>query len=133
MIEAVVRWWQQRPGAVAAALVGSHARNEARPGSDVDFVLLCRDVQVYLDDTGWLSLFGKPGAVVREAWGDVTSLRVWYPEREVEFGLTSPGWASDPADPGTRSVIQRGIRILYDPEGLLAARVQLILASPAET
>lgn len=130
LIDAVALWWRHCPGAVAAALVGSFARGDARPDSDIDFVLLCRDPLAFLEDTTWVREFGEPAAMCREAWGDVVSLRVRYADFEVEFGLTSPAWASDADDPGVQQVIRQGIRILHDQEGTLAARVERIRTNP---
>ncbi len=132
LIDAVTLWWRACPGVRAAALVGSHARGEARPDSDIDLVLLCQTPLDYLEDTSWVRRFGEPDAMRRETWGDVESLRVWYPNFEVEFGLTSLAWASDPSDAGVQQVIQQGIRILHDEDGVLAARVARVLAIPPE-
>jgi hypothetical protein len=53
-----------------------------------------------------------------EAWGRVTSLRVWYEDGlEVEFSLATPDWATSPDD-GTRRVVSDGLRVLWDPNGL---------------
>ena len=132
LIDAVTLWWRSCPGARGAALVGSHARGEARPNSDIDFVLLCQTPLDYLEDTSWVRRFGEPDAMRRETWGDVESLRVWYPDFEVEYGLTSLAWASDSRDPGVQQVIRQGIHILYDEDGVLAARVARVLAIPPE-
>ena len=132
MIEAVVEWWKEHPGAIAAALVGSYARDEARSDSDIDLVLLSENPDLLLEDTSWVRQFGSPSSVSREDWGDVTSVRVRYPDCEMEFGLAGAAWASDPADPGVGRVVRQGIRILHDPEGILGARVERILATPPE-
>jgi uncharacterized protein len=43
---------------------------------------------------------------------------------EVDLGIGSLAWASfDPLDAGTRKVVFDGIRVLYDPDGLLATLV----------
>jgi hypothetical protein len=129
MIGAVVEWWRRQPGAVAAALVGSYARGEATSESDIDLILLCEDPGALLEDTGWVRQFGAARSVTSEGWGNVTSVRVRYPGCEVEFGLADAGWASDPGDPGVGRVVRHGIRIEHDPSGVLAARVERILAS----
>jgi hypothetical protein len=75
----------------------------------------------YLEDTQWTAVFG---ALIRqqvEDWGRVTSLRTWYADgREVEFGLTTPAWAAQPLDEGTRRVVCDGMRVLYDCAAYLA-------------
>ncbi|MCJ7513135.1 MAG: nucleotidyltransferase domain-containing protein [Anaerolineales bacterium] len=129
LVREVADWWSGEPDAVAAVLVGSRARGTAKAESDLDIILLSRDPTRYLRDTSWAAAFGTPDRMQLEAYGDVTSLRVWYRAGpEVEFGLTSAAWASDPVDKRASQVIREGIRILADREGVLAARVQAILS-----
>jgi len=132
MIEAVIEWWKGYPGAIAAALVGSYARGNPSANSDIDLILLSENPKLLLEETSWVRQFGSPSSVSSEDWGDVTSVRVRYPDCEVEFGLAGAAWASDPADPGVGRVVRQGIRILHDPEGILGARVERILATPPE-
>ena len=56
-------------------------------------------------------------------WGDITERRFALASGlEVEFGIGLPAWAAiDPVDPGTQRVVIEGMRILHDPDGLLAA------------
>ena len=55
-----------------------------------------------------------------EDYGAVKSRRIHYHDGlEVEFGVTGRGWAQTPLDPGTRSVLAAGARVLYDPEDIL--------------
>ncbi len=114
-----LREWAESDGAVAAvALVGSHARGDARPDSDVDLVVLSSSPARLLADRGWTARFGVVKAAEFEDWGRVTSLRVWYEDAlEVEFGVAAPDWATSPDD-GTRRVVSSGLRILWDPNGL---------------
>lgn len=119
-LDRVTDWVIRQPTISGMALVGSHARGEARPDSDIDLVLVCTDPQVFLSDTSWIQHFGKVKTCQTENWGLVTSLRVVYRESfEVEFGITSQVWAGRPVDPGTQSVVSNGMRILLDREGLL--------------
>ena len=129
-LDHVTAWALRQPTITGVALVGSHARGEARPDSDIDLVLLCTDPQAFLDDTAWLRVFGEVATCHTEDWGLVTSLRVYYRERfEVEFGLTSLVWAVLPVDPGTQSVVLNGMRILVDREGILE-RLQEVVTTP---
>jgi predicted nucleotidyltransferase len=99
LLDRVTRWAAARSDLIGLALVGSHARGEARPDSDIDLVLLARR----------------------------TSLRVHYEDGlEVEYGLTSSAWATPPIDEGTARVISGGMRILLDREGLLESALDVI-------
>jgi predicted nucleotidyltransferase len=119
-LDRVIAWAARQPTITGVALVGSHARGAARPDSDIDLVLLCTEPQAFLGATAWLHTFGEVERCHTEDWGRVTSLRVHYRERfEVEFGLTSPVWAALPVDPGTKSVVANGMRILLDRDGTL--------------
>ena len=120
ILSGVRSWAASQAGVVGVALVGSHARGEARPDSDVDLVLLCQAPDDLVRDTSWVRGFGEVTAIQVEQWGRVTSLRVYYLDGvEVEFGLTTSEWAEIPADPGTRNVIAPGMRVLFDRDGAL--------------
>ncbi len=126
LLEAVVGWAREDPAVRGVALVGSHAREAARPESDVDLVVLARRPEELVRDPAWVARFGEVGSIAEEDWGRVTSLRVFYRDGpEVEFGLTDPGWADAPPDEGTRRVVMDGLRLLYDPDGCYA---RLLLA-----
>jgi predicted nucleotidyltransferase len=124
--EARVRTWAAaRPDIRAVALVGSHARGDARPDSDIDLVILTSQPQAYLQDTDWANAFGEVAHSQVEDWGKVTSLRVWYADgSEVEFGLTGPDWVALPLDEGTAQVIAGGIKVWYEKEGFLSSRMR---------
>lgn len=125
LLAAVTAWAQARNDVVGLALVGSHARDAATEDSDVDFCILSDAAAALTGEPGWTSRFGTPRDVMTEQYGATVSVRVFYDRGwEVEFGVATPDWARIPLDPGTRRVISDGIRILYDPEGILeAARV----------
>lgn len=131
MIEAVRRWAEGRADIRALALVGSHARGDARPDSDIDLVLLCTDPERYVRATDWISTFGEVARSSLEDWGDVRSVRVTYRSgTEVEFGIAGLDWAAIPPDRGTADVLRNGVRILLDREALLDRVVRAVLGSP---
>jgi predicted nucleotidyltransferase len=116
----VTRWALAHRDVLGLALVGSHARERARADSDVDLVILCADPPTLIRNPDWITRFGEVERSALEDYGALRSLRVFYRAGpEVEFGITSPAWAAIPLDPGTRGVISGGMRVLYDPRGLL--------------
>lgn len=115
----------------AILLVGSHARGKARPDSDIDLVIISSQWTSLLSDRQWLQLFGKPLRIFKENYGLLTSLRVFYTDKEIEFGLTSPRWISFPLDPGTREVLEDGYRILYEREGYLSSLQKALPSFPS--
>jgi GNAT superfamily N-acetyltransferase len=107
----------------AVGLVGSWARGNARLDSDVDLILITTTPSRYLTGTEWMSRFPGARLIRTMAWGDVlTERRFLLPSGlEVEVGITDARWAStDPVDEGTAEVVTDALRIIYDPEGLLA-------------
>lgn len=115
-------WARSRADVEAVALVGSHARGTAHALSDLDLVILTKQVDAYLRVPSWTSRFGEPTSSQLEHYGALTSLRVFYASgAEIEFGFARPDWAAVPADPGTFWVACDGLVILWDPHGLLAA------------
>ena len=122
LLDVARRWAMDRHDLRAMALVGSWARGAARADSDVDLVLLTDNTAAYLEDRMWLAAFAAKEIARRRKWGVVTELRaVLGSGLEVEFGITSPKWAStSPVDPGTRRVVSEGLVALHDPDGLLA-------------
>ncbi|TNC27460.1 nucleotidyltransferase domain-containing protein [Amycolatopsis alkalitolerans] len=115
LVERVTAWAAGQPATYGLLLVGSYARNTARPESDVDFVLLTTD-----PDHITVTAFGTPIRLQR--WGDVLEHR-FRTENGLEFELntTDPAWARRAkTDPGTRRVVTDGARVLYDPTGDLA-------------
>jgi predicted nucleotidyltransferase len=121
VLDRIVGWTRERPDVKALALVGSYARGAAEEGSDVDIVLLTDDPAGYLDTETWARELGAEGAVGTRRRGALTERRLTLPTGvEVEVGVALPAWArTNPVDPGTREVLQGGIRALHDPEGLL--------------
>lgn len=120
LIQDVQVWAETRPDVLGVALVGSYARQAARPDSDVDLVVVCESPSAFLENAAWIGAFGRPIRTGREDWGRVTSVRVWYAGGlEVEFGIADAAWAEAPLDEGTRRVVQDGCIVLFDRVGVL--------------
>lgn len=121
LIERFAGWVRQRDDVIGAALVGSRARGAARPGSDIDLMIVSTSPDAYVTSPEWVHDFGRVESVAIEEWGAVTSLRVRYDGGpEVELGFAAPAWAAtDPVEAGTARVLGEGFRILFDREGLL--------------
>jgi predicted nucleotidyltransferase len=129
LIDSVTDWAESQPNISGVALVGSHARGEARSDSDIDVVLLCTEPNDLVSDPSWIQNFGEGETCHTEDWGLVTSLRVHYRDGiEVEFGLTTLVWAGLPVDPGTKNVVSHGMRILLDRHGALRRLLEAISA-----
>ena len=121
LLKEVTKWAESKPKILCVALVGSYARDEARLDSDVDFILIASAPQEFINKPEWIKEFGLINSYKVEDWGLVASLRVYYKNGlEVEYGLTSAEWVSEPLDEGTRQVFIDGIKILLDKGGLLA-------------
>lgn len=120
-IEDFMRWSRRRRDIRAVALVGSYARMQANPASDVDLVIIANDPQKYLTQTEWLRDFGIVITQKVEDYGKLTSLRVWYESGlEVEYGFTTREWVKSPLDKGTKRVVEDGMRVLFEKETLLS-------------
>jgi len=112
-------------GIIAIALVGSWARSEGRPDSDVDLVVLTTEPAALLDEgaTSWFGVFGEGIELVRsEDFGLVQERRLRRRDGlEVEVGVAGPEWAAtDPPDDGSARVVRDGMRIIFDPAQILA-------------
>lgn len=117
-------WAAARGDLVAAAVVGSWARDGALEDSDVDLVLLTNDPTAYTEHEDWIGGLAPGAKLLRTGnWGAITERRLLLPsDLEIEVGVGLPAWADTaPVDPGTRRVVREGLRAVFDPHGLLAA------------
>jgi len=111
-------WCKSRADLEGLAVVGSHARGNPTPESDLDLIALVAEPAHYVHHHGWVADFGRAGRIDVEHWGQLTAVRaLFHGGPEVEFGLTTPGWCAVPVDPGTRQVLAGGCRVLFDPLG----------------
>jgi uncharacterized protein len=134
LLDAVTAWAKERPDVAALALVGSLARNEARPDSDVDLVCLMDDPAAYRLSDGWLRQihWEAAGQRVRD-WRDADYGALWSRHIRlqsglvVEMGFAAHTWAATgPVDAGTARVVRDGCVILVDKAGLLAELVETV-------
>lgn len=102
-------------------LVGSYARNSAKPDSDIDLVIITDQPEIYLGVDRWIKGFGEVTEIIKEDYKMLQVKRVFYDNGlEVEYGITTSGWAkADPIDSGTKRVVTNGAKILFDREDVL--------------
>jgi predicted nucleotidyltransferase len=118
LLQNLTSWAAALPEIRAVALVGSRARGTARPDSDLDVVILSERPNQLIDDTAWTRNFGHVTREIRENWGQLTSIRVFYEGGlEVEFGVADTRWAMDQ---GGVAVLRQGFRTMVDRDGLLS-------------
>ena len=108
-LEGVVEWGAAQLDVRAIALVGSHARGDAGPDSDIDVVLLVDSPARYVERADWIGELGGDRMLRTRQWGDITERRFALDDgTEVDCGVGTPSWAGLPE-----------MRVLYDPGGLL--------------
>lgn len=126
VLEPVRRWASAREDLRAVLLVGSYARGAARPGSDVDLVVLVDDPDAAVRDGTLAAALGAVERPALERWGPITALRAFCAdglELELDFGRA--GWVTDvPLDAGTARVLGDGARVIVDRLGGLATIVR---------
>ena len=111
----------------AAGIIGSYARENQNPDSDIDIIILTNSPKNFIDDKQWVNNFGKTNKIKTENWGKVTSLRCFYDFGiEIEFSIASLCWASIPVDEGTKKVILNGIVVIHDSDKILKNLIESI-------
>ena len=97
LIVAIQQWARGRADLRGLALVGSYAKGNPTPTSDVDLVILTDSQQSYLNDHQWICELGIPRRTAVERWGKLTAVRVFFQDGpEVEFGFTATEWCAVP-------------------------------------
>jgi len=132
----VGEWVARTENLRALALLGSWARDEATPQSDLDLLVLAMKPGRYCGERPPLAAIGLAGAGYqlinrqRVQYGVVTSqVLTLDPEAELELSFAGREWAElAGTDPGTASVIRRGFRILVDKDGMLRRAAAAVAA-----
>jgi hypothetical protein len=128
-LEMFITWATAQADIQGVALVGSYARGTANENSDVDLMILTSERSRYLENEDWLSSFGEVEQASYETWGAVRTIRVTYKTGlEIEYNFSLSSWAAVPVDPGTRRVVNDGMKILFDPIGILETLRNAVLA-----
>jgi predicted nucleotidyltransferase len=125
---AVCSWAIRREDIRAMAMVGSWARGNPGPASDLDLLLLSDLAYDYRRRSTWLNEidFQNAGFRLRSSesaiYGVVWSRHVHLmPSAEVELTFANCSWAiTDPVDSGTRAVVKDAFQIIVDRDGILA-------------
>jgi hypothetical protein len=138
LTELVAEWVRQTRGARALAMVGSWARGNPRPDSDLDLLVLANEPDRYFRDPPWPDQmsFNKIGHRIEshsvEDYGAVRSYHIMLtPPAELELSFGSLGWASTaPADAGTVRIVSDACKIIVDKDALLQ---RLLAALDAQT
>jgi hypothetical protein len=130
-LDAVAVWASCHYDIMAVALVGSYARGTSIDDSDVDIMLLSGEPMRYIGDDAWTHSLGATDVEPPRVWGAVTERRLVTPSGlEIEMNIAAPTWAdTDPVDSGTEQVVDAGMRVLYDPRGLLTGLRMAIVAN----
>ncbi len=110
----------------AVALIGSWARGMAGADSDVDVVIVTNRAELYVSTDDWAATLGMTELSEPRAWGVLTARRgIAASVVDVEFGITTVAWADvEPLDPGTRRVVSDGMKVIYDPKGILGRLIR---------
>jgi len=137
VIEAVAAWARTRDDVRALALVGSWARGNARPTSDVDLLVLSDCAEEYRRRREWMSEidFDRAGHSIKSS-NDATYGAVWsrhihlHPAAEVELTFARCDWANvAPIDSGNCAIVRDAFRIILDKDAILARLIRAVAAS----
>lgn len=112
---------RNHPEIIASALVGSRARGTEREDSDYDLIIVTDNIDVFFKDNIWVNRFHRWRESKTEDFGTGKTLRAFYKNGNVfEFNFVPPSWAQTiPIDKETRRVVEGGMKILHDPNGIL--------------
>jgi len=114
-IEQLTNKVMQEKSVSLVLLVGSFARGDYKPSSDIDLMIVTEQRETFLQNDDFYTQFGHVDDKQLEYYGECTSVRVFYSSGiEVEFGFVDNTWLSTPLDKGTIAVLTDGYIVLYD-------------------
>ena len=124
------QWAAGRQDVAALAVVGSWARGTATIDSDLDLVLLTDSPQRYVQSDEWTRELGAVGSLRTIQQGVLVERRLaTLSALELDIAIGPRTWAScESLDPGSERVVRDGLRILHDPNGVLAKLAGYILS-----
>lgn len=136
LTEAIAAWVQAHSDLKSLGLVGSWARGDGRPDSDLDLLIIADDPTIYRFSRGWPYRLPLPEMFRVLSYKDVAYGTVWsrhlslQPKAELELTFCTVGWAStDPIDNGTRHIVVSGFQVIVDKEGHLQRLTEAIQKS----
>ncbi len=128
LIQNFVRFASSQEDIRLAFVLGSRARTDhpADVWSDLDILVVARDVRTYIDSAAWLNQVGKPWLTFIEVTGDGRSMErraLFDGGLDVDFALMPLEYLQSLAergpDAGIADVFRRGVRLLVDKDNLL--------------
>ena len=120
------RWVQHSAGLRGLAVIGSWARGDPRPESDLDLLIVAADPEHYRLGLSWTGTIGLAAAgftiVAQETaqYGAVFSYHFKLsPKADVELSFAARSWAAtNPIDTGTLRVARAGLAVIVDKDEL---------------
>jgi hypothetical protein len=136
LMEAIAAWVQAHSDLKSLGLVGSWARDDWRPDSDLDLLIIADDPTIYRFSYDWPYRLPLPEMFRVLSHTDVAYGAVWsrhlflQPKAELELTFCTVGWASTgPIDDGTRDIVVNGLRVIVDKEGHLQRLTEAVQKS----
>ena len=121
------QWVSVNPDIRAAAMVGTYVRGLRPTEPDVDIALISDAPTAYIETQNWLpALFGSVSDTQVSTVNDLVSVRFQVNDLTVELNFGAVGWAHLPAAASTADVVNAGLTILTDPQGLLTNLQQAV-------
>jgi aminoglycoside 6-adenylyltransferase len=138
LMERFVAWAQTEPNIRAAVVIGSRARRDhpADEWADLDIIVFAADVERYIASADWVENVGAHWLTfVEPTLGGGWERRVLFEGGlDVDFAFDPvhalKGMAAGAIPPDVADVIQRGVGVLVDKDGLLAQLSAVALQVP---